>query len=84
MFTLLINAKKFDEEVWQNETEFNQEQYNKWLKGAIDELQLIYDTYNSDGSDCGDIYVLGDIINMLSETQIKLDKNWELTYKRKE
>ena len=71
--------RSFDEEVWQDETEFNQEQYNKWLKDAIDELQLIYDTYNSD---CGDIYVLGDIINMLSETQIKLDKNWELTYKR--
>ena len=36
MFTLLVNAKKFDEQVWQYESEFTQEQYNKWLKGAIE------------------------------------------------
>ena len=78
MFTLSINAKQFDEEVLQDKTGFNQEQYNKWLKDAIDELQLIYDTYDVSGvvcEYCGDVYVLGDIINMLSVTQIKLDKN---------
>ena len=58
MFTLSINAKQFDEEVLQDKTGFNQEQYNKWLKDVIDELQLIYDTYDVSGvvcEDCGDV-----------------------------
>ena len=85
MFTLLVNAKKFDEQVWQHESEFTQEQYNKWLKGAIENLQLIYATYDVSGvvgEDCGDVYVLGDIINTLSATQIKLDRNLEVKSKR--
>lgn len=36
MFTLLVNAKKFDKQVWQYETEFNQEKYNKCLNGTSD------------------------------------------------
>ena len=38
MFTLLVNVKKFDKKVWQRETEFNQEKYNKCLKVTIDNL----------------------------------------------
>ena len=38
MFTLLVNAKKFDKQVWQHETEFNQEKYNKFLNGTSDNL----------------------------------------------
>ena len=83
MFTLLVNAKKFDKQVWQHETEFNKEKYNKCLKVTIDNLQLIYNTYNVDGVDCGDVYLLGDIINILSTIRIKLEKKQLVKYKRK-
>ena len=74
MFTLLVNAKKFDKQVWQHETEFNQEKYNKCLNGTSDNFQFIYDTYNVDGVDCGDVYLIGDISNILSTIRIKLEK----------
>lgn len=86
MFTLLINPEKFDKEVWQIETEFKQKEYNEWLKGAIENLELIYDTYDVGGvvgEDCGDVSILGDIINMLANTEIKTDKHWEMISKKK-
>ena len=71
MSTLTINPKHFDEVVWQTETSFTQEEYQTWLNGAIDTLQEIYDTYEGDG----DVYVLGDIINMLGDIKIKARPN---------
>lgn len=79
MNKLLINPKRFDEEVWQYPTEFTQKDYNDWLHGAVKTLEEIYDDY--DGK--VDIYILGDIINMLGNTEIKLDKNWSLKSKPK-
>lgn len=69
MNTLVINdPNQFDEEVWQTKTDFTEKKYNDWLHGAVKELQNIYDDYEGDA----DVYILGDIINMLNCTKIKV------------
>lgn len=73
--TLIIDPKRFDSAVWQNETGFTQKNYNAWLKGASRTLQDIYDAI--DGSDevsPDQLYILGDVINMLNNIQIKIQQ----------
>lgn len=72
---LIIDPKRFDSAVWQNETGFTQKNYNAWLKGASCTLQDIYDAI--DGSDevsPDQLYILGDVINMLNNIQIKIQQ----------
>lgn len=71
MNRLVINKNEFDEAVWQDKTEFTQDDYNVWLANAIESLNKIY--YSCDGN--ADTYILGDIINMLNNTEIELDKD---------
>lgn len=71
MNRLVINKKEFDEAVWQDKTEFTQDDYNVWLANAIEALNKIYDS--CDGN--ADTYILGDIINMLNNTEIELYKD---------
>lgn len=70
--TLIIDPKRFDSEVWQSETEFTQKNYNTWLKGASRTLQDIYDVLDeSDNVSPDQLYILGDVINMLNAIEIK-------------
>ncbi len=71
MNRLVINKKEFDEAVWQDKTEFTQDDDNVWLANAIESLNKIYDS--CDGN--ADTYILGNIINMLNNTEIELDKD---------
>lgn len=71
MNRLVINKKEFDEAVWQDKTEFTHDDYNVWLANAIEALNKIYDSCDSNA----DTYILGDIINMLNNTEIELDKD---------
>ena len=71
MNRLVINKKEFDEAVWQDKTEFTQDDYNVWLANAIEALNKIYDSCDSNA----DTYIFGDIINMLNNTEIELDKD---------
>lgn len=71
MNRLVINKNEFDEAVWQDETEFTQDEYNVWLANAIEALNKIYDSCDSNA----DTYIFGDIINMLNNTEIELDKD---------
>lgn len=71
MNRLVINKKEFDEAVWQDKTEFTQDDYNVWLANAIEALNKIYDSCDSNA----DTYILGDIINMLNNTEIELDED---------
>lgn len=64
---IIDNRKKFDNQVWQYTTEFTQEQYQSWLHGAIQSLQTIYENIDNDE----DQYLLGDVINLLSNTTIE-------------
>ena len=69
---LIIDPKRFDSEVWQSETEFTQKNYNTWLKGASRTLQDIYDVLDeSDNVSPDQLYILGDVINMLNAIEIK-------------
>ena len=71
MNRLVINKNGFDEAVWQDKTEFTQDDYNVWLANAIESLNKIYDSCDSNA----DTYILCDIINMLNNTEIELDKD---------
>ena len=71
MNRLVINKNEFDEAVWQDKTEFTQDDDNVWLANAIESLNKIYDS--CDGT--ADTYILGNIINMLNNTEIELDKD---------
>ena len=68
------NTDAFDKAVWQSRPDFKEEQYNEWLQStAVKSLQSIYDTIGiSDGVSPDDMYALGDVINMLSKTKIKI------------
>ena len=69
---LIIDPKRFDSEVWQSETEFTQKNYNTWLKDASRTLQDIYDVLDeSDDVSPDQLYILGDVINMLNAIKIK-------------
>lgn len=69
---LIIDPKRFDSEVWQSETEFTQKKYNSWLKDASRTLQDIYDVLDeSDDVSPDQLYILGDVINMLNAIEIK-------------
>lgn len=70
---LIINPEKFDEKVWQTETGFNQDGYKNWVKSAVAVLQNIYD--DIDGLiDDTKLYILGDVINLLDCTDVKIKK----------
>ena len=71
MNRLVINKNEFDEAVWQDKTQFTHDDYNVWLANAIEALNKIYDSCYSNA----DTYILGDIINMLNNTEIELDKD---------
>lgn len=68
---LIIDAAAFDMAVWNSETDFTQQSYNLWLNEASDALQRIYDELeDSENIDIKDLYILGDVINMLDTTKI--------------
>lgn len=68
---LIIDAAAFDMAVWNSETDFTQRSYNLWLNKASDALQRIYDELeDSENIDIEDLYILGDVINMLDTTKI--------------
>ena len=67
MNRLVINKNEFDEAVWQDKTEFTQDDYNVWLANVIEAIEASNKIYDScDGT--ADTYILGNIINMLNNT----------------
>ncbi len=69
---LVINPKRFDEAVWQSNTNFNQRSYNSWLQTASTSLQRIYNMLeNNEDVNTSDLYILGDVINILDNIEIK-------------
>ena len=70
---LTIDLKHFDEAVWQNNTDFNQQSYNSWLQTASTSLQRIYNLLeDNDDVNTSDLYILGDVINILDNIEIKI------------
>lgn len=67
--TLTIRPAEFDKAVWQDESGFTTgEQYKSWIGDtAVMSLQRLYEHLDgAEGVDANDLYVLGDVINMLS------------------
>lgn len=73
--TLNINNRKaFDQAVFQTDTEFDTLKYNEWKDNATKALQRIYDQIDDIPSiETADCYILGDIINLLSDMTIDAD-----------
>lgn len=70
---LTIAPKRFDEAVWQSNTDFNQQSYNSWLQTASTSLQRIYNMLeDNDDVNTSDLYILGDVINILDNIEIKI------------
>lgn len=70
---LTISPKAFDEAVWQTETGFDEQEYNNWLKKSAAVLQKTYE--NIEGVvETGELYLLGDVINLLDIITIKVRK----------
>ena len=61
---LIYNKRDFDNCIWCAVTEFDENNYNQWLKYVVDKLQELY---NMDVLEelPNYQYILGDIINML-------------------
>lgn len=87
MATLKItNRAEFDEQVWQTKNNWSSREYNEWLQtSAIPSLQRIYDdfmesddaeqerrAYAGETATTADLYVLGDIINMLTNMNVEV------------
>lgn len=77
MNTLVINNRKeFDNAVWQDETGFTADEYNTWLNATVKTLQKIYNRIDcKDIVDCEDLYILGDVINMLDHVVVDVNDN---------
>lgn len=77
------NKEMFDEAVWQTNTDFDEQGYNTWLKNSTDNLQktknFIEELQESDGNidktalEGIDVYMLGDLVNLLTEVHIKMN-----------
>lgn len=85
--TLNINNRKaFDQAVFQTDTEFDTLKYNEWKDNATKALQRIYDQIDDIPSiETADCYILGDIINLLSDMTIDADhraETWTVTADR--
>lgn len=70
----ILHKEDFYKEIWNNNPQFTEHDYNEWLEdSAIPALQSIYKALDNVGEVSADKqYLLGDIINLLSITKIKL------------
>lgn len=72
---LFIQPEKFDMAVWNTKSGFSTNEYNSWLKTASCALQRIYDTLEeNENIESSDLYLLGDVINILDTIKITKQK----------
>lgn len=70
---LTISPEAFDKALWQTETGFDEQEYNNWLKESVAVMQNTYEKI--DGIvEAGELYLLGDVINLLDNITIKVRK----------
>lgn len=73
---LTISPEAFDKALWQTETGFDEQAYNNWLKESAAVMEKIYEKI--DGIvETGELYLLGDVINLLDSITIKVRKGGE-------
>ena len=74
------DTKEFDQQVWQYETGFTNEQYQKAIDNFAEVAQRIYDAIGQCEEidvDTTDLYQLGDLINMLSNIKVESEHQAE-------
>lgn len=80
---LQVNDRKaFDNEVWQTVTDFSEKQYNEWLGNAIKNLQKAKEILEDTATKGIDVYMIGDIINLLDTMHIStehMENTWVVT-----
>ena len=57
-------------EIWED-SDISPEDMNKWIKGATETLQGLYDSIDEENSGGYEQYILGDVINLLSAINFK-------------
>lgn len=70
---LTISPEAFDKALWQTETGFDELAYNNWLKKSAAVLQKTYEKIEG-VVETGELYLLGDVINLLDSITIKVRK----------
>lgn len=70
---LTISPEAFDKALWQTETGFDELAYNNWLKKSAAVLQRTYEKIEG-VVETGELYLLGDVINLLDNITIKVRK----------
>ena len=72
--TLIINnSEKFADDIWQYDADFTEKQWKEAIDSFASNLQDIYDWIcNNEEFNMDDkLYILGDVINMLSSIDVK-------------
>ena len=68
LFKLIFDKKTFDDVVFSGETDFTKSKYNEWLSTTV--LPTLKQIYEEQQLNPSNIYVLGDIINILDNTEL--------------
>lgn len=80
-FELRFDQSDFDEKVFNCNSYFSQDEYNDWLQDTVVEaLKKVYDEMPEEGKTIGemiDIYAIGDLINLLENTEMVITKRKE-------
>lgn len=70
---LTISPEAFDKALWQTETGFDEQAYNNWLKKSAAVMKKTYEKIEGI-VETGELYLLGDVINLLDSITIKVRK----------
>lgn len=69
------SSERLSYDIWQSEDNFNEEEWNEAIKSFASNLQDIYDWLDKNEFDMPDrLYVLGDVINMLQNIDVKMER----------
>lgn len=72
LFKLIFDKKTFDDVVFNGETDFTKSKYNEWLNTTI--LPTLKEIYEEEKVHGEDLYVIGDVINILDNTKLIVNK----------
>lgn len=72
LFKLIFDKKTFDDVVFSGETDFTKSKYNEWLNTTI--LPTLKEIYEEEKVHGEDLYVIGDVINILDNTKLIVNK----------
>lgn len=76
--TLVIyDSEKFVDDIWQYTRDFNEQEWKSSIESMADNLNKIYKymlTTEEHGAGSCELYMLGDVINMLKSIDVRKEK----------